>query len=140
MERDFFDQEARQEAEGRTQVGSDAENAAVGRIRRPIGDERVGFSHQNLSNPILMNCPDQISMEFCLLNPSIILPTARAFRDGALLKPPLGLLARLLAEKIAFQEAFKKRLNFTSILTSILIPLGSILRPSLLPKIDQKSI
>ena len=79
-------------------------------------------------------------MEFCLLNPSIILPTVRTFRVGALLKPGLGLLARLLAEKIAFQEAFKKRSNFTSILTSIFVPLGSIFRPNLGAKIDQKSI
>ena len=87
-----------------------------------------------------MKCPNQMSFEFCLMNPSIILPTARTFRVGAHLGPGLGLLARLLAEKIAFQEAFKKRLNFTSILTSIFVPLGSILRPNLLPKVDQKSI
>ena len=87
-----------------------------------------------------MNCPDQISMEFCLLNPSIILPTVRTFRVGALLGAGLGLLARLLAEKIAFQEAFKKRSKFTSILTSIFVPLGSIFRPNLGAKIDQKSI
>ena len=104
------------------------------RIRRPIGDERVRFGHQSLSNPILMNCPDQISMEFCLLNPSIILPTVRTFRVGALLKPRLGLLARLLAEKIAFQEAFKKRSNFTSIWTSIFVLLGRFSVPTWVPK------
>ena len=110
------------------------------RIRRPTGDERARFGHQKLSNPILMKCPNQMSFEFCLMNPSIILPTARTFRVGALLGAPLGLLARLLAEKIAFQEAFKKRSNFTSILTSIFVPLGSIFRPNLGAKIDQQSI
>ena len=74
------------------------------------------------------------------MNPSIILPTARTFRVGAHLGAPIGLLARFLAEKIAFQEAFKKQSNFTSILTSIFVPLGSILRPNLGAKIDQKSI
>ena len=105
---------------------------------------RAKFGHQSPSNQILMKCPwpnpYQMSLEFCLMNPSIILPTARTFRVGAHLGAYLGLLARLLAEKIAFQEAFKKRLNFTSILTSIFVPLGSILRPNLDPKIDQKSI
>ena len=109
-------------------------------IRRRSAERRVKLWHQSLSNPILMNCPDQISMELCLLNPSIILPTVCTFRVGALLKPRLGLLAHLLAEKIAFQEAFKKRSNFSCILTSIFVPLGSILRPNLGPKIDQKSI
>ena len=81
-----------------------------------------------------------MSFKFCLMNPSIILPTARSFRVEAHLGPRLGLLARLLAEKIAFQEAFKKRSKFTSILTSIFVPLGSIFRPNLGAKIDQKSI
>ena len=53
---------------------------------------------------------------------------------------PAAPLGRILAEKIAFQEAFKKRSNFTSIWTSIFVPLGSIFRPNLGAKIDQKSI
>ena len=73
--------------------------------------------------------PYQMSLKFCLMNPSIILPTARTFRVAAYLGPRLGFSVRFLAEKISFQEAFKKRSNFTSILTSIFVPSSILERP-----------
>ena len=57
-------------------------------------------------------------------------------RRWRVLAPPL----RLLAEKIAFQEALKKVSNFDAISTSILERLGSVLEGQDGSQINQKSI
>ena len=67
-------------------------------IRRPIGDERARLYGKN--SKILVKI---------LSNPSIILPCAIGLCRRALLGAPLARLGRLLAEKVALQEAFQKR-------------------------------
>ena len=51
----------------------------------------------------------------------------RAFRRADAENPHLAPLWRIMAEKLAFQEAFKKRSNFDSMSTLDFDPLGSIL-------------
>ena len=65
---------------------------------------------------------------------------SRAFRRADAKNASLAPLWRILAEKMAFQEAFKKRSNFDSISALDFDPLGSIFGSQDASKIHPKSI